>query len=148
MHPAVFAFQNRNILCDNPFVKISATVITLNEEAAISRALESLGWADEIIVVDSGSVDKTCDIAESFGARVIHRDWTGFSDQKQFAAESAENDWIFSLDADEQVSPELRNEIVRIKASQPDADGYKIHRLAFYMNHPVRHSGWYHDSHV
>jgi glycosyltransferase involved in cell wall biosynthesis len=128
-------------------VKISATVITLNEETAIGRALESLDWADEIVVVDSGSTDKTCDIAASFGAKVIHRDWTGFSDQKQFAAESASNDWIFSLDADEQVSPELRDEIVRVKESkQTDADGYRIPRLAFYMNRPIRHSGWYPDS--
>lgn len=127
-------------------MKISATVITLNEEAAIGRAIESLEWADEIIVVDSGSTDKTCEIAASFGAKVIHRDWTGFSDQKQFAAESAANDWIFSLDADEQVSPELRDEIVRIKESLPDADGYKIPRLAFYMNRPIRHSGWYPDA--
>lgn len=127
-------------------VKISATVITLDEEASIVRALESLDWADEILVVDSGSTDKTCDIAASLGATVIHRDWTGFSDQKQFAADSAVNDWIFSLDADEQVSPELRDEIVRIKESNPDADGYKISRLAFYMDRPVRHSGWYPDS--
>lgn len=127
-------------------MKISATVITLNEEAAIVRALESLDWADEIVVVDSGSTDKTRDIAASFGAKVIHRDWTGFSDQKQFAAESAASDWIFSLDADEQISPPLRDEIIRIKESQPDADGYKIPRLAFYMDRPIRHSGWYPDS--
>lgn len=146
MHPAAFAFQNRNILCDNPCVKISATVITLNEEAAIGRALKSLDWADEIIVVDSGSTDKTCVIATSFGAKVIHRDWTGFSDQKQFAADSAANDWILSLDADEQVSPELHEEIIRIKKIQPDADGYKIPRLAYYMDRPIRHSGWYPDA--
>jgi glycosyltransferase involved in cell wall biosynthesis len=127
-------------------VKISATVITLNEEAAIGRALESLEWADEIIVVDSGSADKTCDIAASFGSKVIHRDWTGFSDQKQFVADTAANDWIFSLDADEEVSPELRDEIVRLKGSEPDADGYRIPRLAFYMNRPIRHSGWYPDT--
>lgn len=127
-------------------MKISATVITLNEEAAIGRALESLDWTDEIIVVDSGSTDKTCDIAASFGAKVIHRDWTGFSDQKQFAAESAANDWIFSLDADEQVSSELRDEIILIKELQPNTDGYKIPRLAFYMGRPIRHSGWYPDT--
>ncbi len=127
-------------------MKISATVITLNEEAAIGRVLESLDWADEIVVVDSGSTDKTCEIAASFGAKVIHRDWTGFSDQKQFAADSAANEWIFSLDADEQVSPELRGEIIRIKESQPDVDGYKIPRLAFYMGRPIRHSGWYPDA--
>lgn len=127
-------------------MKISATVITLNEEASIGRALASLDWADEIIVVDSGSTDRTCDIAKASGAKVIYRDWTGFSDQKQFAADSAENDWIFSLDADEQISLELRDEIIRIIETQPNFDGYKIPRLAFYMNRPIRHSGWYPDS--
>lgn len=121
-------------------------MITLNEEAAIARALSSLDWADEIVVVDSGSTDKTIEIAESFGARVSHRNWTGFSDQKQFADELAENDWIFSLDADEEVSPELKKEIISFKTTKADYDGFKIPRLAFYMNRPIRHSGWYPDA--
>ncbi len=127
-------------------MKISATVITLNEEASIVRALSSLDWADEIIVVDSGSTDKTIEIAESFGAKFAHREWTGFSDQKQFAAELADSDWIFSLDADEEVSPELKQEIISFKASEATIDGFKIPRLAFYMDRPIRHSGWYPDA--
>lgn len=126
-------------------MKISATVIALNEEAAIARALRSLTWADEIIVVDSGSSDKTIEIAESFGATVTHKDWTGFADQKQFAVDLAENNWIFSLDADEEVSPILQREIVNLKSSTDLPDGFKIPRLAFYMHRPIRHSGWYPD---
>jgi Glycosyltransferases involved in cell wall biogenesis len=133
------------ILCDNLPVKISATIITLDEEANIGRALSSLDWADEIVVVDSGSTDQTCQIAESFGAKVVAREWIGFSDQKQFAAESAANDWIFSLDADEEVSPDLRDEIEKLRASDLHSDAYKIPRLAFYMGRPIRHSGWYPD---
>ncbi len=127
-------------------MKISATVITLNEEGSLARALSSLDWADEIIVVDSGSTDKTIEIADSFGAKVKHRDWTGFSDQKQFAAELAVNDWIFSLDADEELSPDLKREIISLMASKATADGFKIPRLAFYMNRAIRHSGWYPDA--
>src|SRR6185295_6713131 len=96
-------------------MKISATIITCNEEENIREACESLAWADEIIVVDSGSTDKTLEIASSLGARVIRREWAGFSDQKQFAAEQAVHDWIFSLDADERVSEQLKASISRLR---------------------------------
>jgi len=98
-------------------MKISATIITLNEEANIRDACESLAWADEIVVVDSGSNDKTREIAEGCGARVIVKDWPGFAAQKQFAAEQASHDWIFSLDADERVSEELKASIVNLRTS-------------------------------
>lgn len=126
-------------------MKISATIITLNEERNIGRAIASLRWADEIIVVDSGSDDQTVKIATSLGAAVIEQKWLGFSRQKQFAADKAENDLIFSLDADEEVSVELAEILLKLKRSDNLADGYLIPRLSYYMNHPIRHGGWYPD---
>src|SRR5712691_1107649 len=96
-------------------MKISANIITLNEEANIRDACESVAWADEIIVVDSGSTDKTRDMAEALGARVINRDWPGFAQQKQFAVEQAAHDWVFSLDADERFSSELKTAIEELR---------------------------------
>jgi glycosyltransferase involved in cell wall biosynthesis len=128
-------------------VKISAVIIAFNEEDKISDAVESVQWADEIIVVDSESTDQTREIAESSGAKVIVQKWLGFAGQKQFAVDAAQHDWIFSLDADERVTENLKNEILRIKNSEKNeiADGYRISRLTFYMNRPIRHSGWYPD---
>lgn len=126
-------------------MKISATIITLNEEENIREALASVGWADEVIVVDSGSSDKTCEIAEAAGARVIRNDWPGFARQKQFAAEQAQHEWIFSLDADERVSPELNTSIAALP-ELPDgerADGYRIARRSFYQGRWIKGGGWY-----
>lgn len=128
-------------------MKISATIITLNEAENIRAACESIGFADEIIVVDSGSIDKTRDIAENCGAKVLLQEWRGFARQKQFAAENAENKWIFSLDADETASPELGQEILKLKELPEEklADGYRIGRKNFYMNRWIRGGGWYPD---
>jgi glycosyltransferase involved in cell wall biosynthesis len=126
-------------------VKISACIIAFNEEKNIRRAVESVRWADEIIVVDSESADRTPEIAADSGARVFTQKWLGFSKQKQFAVERAAHEWIFSLDADEAVSDELRDEILNLKSAANLADGYKIPRLAIYMNRPIRHGGWYPD---
>lgn len=127
-------------------MKISACIIAFNEEKNISRAINSVKWADEIIVVDSESQDRTREIASGLGAKVITQKWLGFARQKQFAVEQAENDWIFSLDADEEVSAELQSEILQMKQkNELAADGYKISRLAIYMSRPIRHSGWYPD---
>ncbi len=126
-------------------MKVTAAIITLNEERKISRALASVGWADEILIVDSGSTDRTLDIAREYGARVEHRDWTGFADQKQHAADIASNDWIFSLDADEAASPELIEEILDVCSGDVSADGYRMPRLSYYMGREIRHSGWYPD---
>jgi len=92
-------------------VKISATIITYNEERNIARAIESLRCCDEIIVVDSGSNDRTVELATNHGARVIENPWTGYASQKNFASEQAANDWILSIDADESVSEALEGEI-------------------------------------
>jgi glycosyltransferase involved in cell wall biosynthesis len=126
-------------------VKISAVLITFNEEKNIRRAIESVAWANEILIVDSESTDGTRAIAESLGAKVVVQKWLGFSRQKQFATAAASNDWIFSLDADELVSDELKQEILQLKNSAPPSDGYKIPRLSFYMQRPIRHGGWYPD---
>jgi glycosyltransferase involved in cell wall biosynthesis len=128
-------------------VKISAVIIAKNEERNISDAIKSVSWADEILVVDSESADRTREIAESLGARTIVHPWAGFSAQKQFAADSAENDWIFSLDADERVSKPLIKEIDSLRSLPEDklAAGYRISRLSYYMGRPIRHGGWYPD---
>jgi glycosyltransferase involved in cell wall biosynthesis len=128
-------------------MQISAVIITFNEEKNIGEAIRSVDWADEILVVDSESADKTREIAKSLGARVLNKSWEGFSSQKKFANEKATHEWIFSLDADERVSENLKNEILALKSQDPQKifDGYKIPRLSFYMNQPIRHSGWYPD---
>ena len=128
-------------------VKISAVIIAFNEESRIADGIASVKWADEIIVVDSESTDRTRLIAEGLGAKVIVNNWPGFAAQKQLGTDAAQNDWIFSLDADERVSDKLRDEILEIRDRDggPDSDGYKIPRLTFYMGRAIRHSGWYPD---
>ena len=96
-----------------PPVPVSATVITLNEARNIRECLASLTWANEIIVVDSGSTDGTPDLARAAGATVVTRDWPGYAAQKDYAASQAAHDWILSIDADERVTPELAAEIQR-----------------------------------
>jgi glycosyltransferase involved in cell wall biosynthesis len=127
-------------------MKITAIVITLNEEANIARALRSLAWADEIIVVDSESRDRTVEISRRYTERVIIRQWPGYSAQKNFAAAEAGHDWIFSLDADEEVSADLRRELESLKrVAEPAAAGFEMPRLTFYLGRWIRHSGWYPD---
>ena len=128
-------------------MKISATIIAFNEATNIGDACKSLAWADEIVVVDSGSTDQTRQIAEACGARVITRDWPGFAAQKQFAVEQAAYDWIFSLDADERVSNELTASIAKLR-DEPEtglADGYRIPRRSFYQGRWIKGGGWYPD---
>lgn len=126
-------------------MKLSATIVTLNEERNIARAIESLRFADEILVVDSGSTDRTRDIAFRLGARVVEEPWRGYAAQKNFAAASAAHDWIFSLDADEAVNEELESEILELKLSEPPFRAYSMPRLAQYCGRWIRHSGWYPD---
>lgn len=129
-------------------MKISATIITHNEERNIARAIESLRCADEILVVDAGSNDRTVELAQKLGARVIESPWPGYAKQKNLAAERAEHDWILSLDADESVSEALEAEIWRLKKSGPQFDAYTMPRLARYLGKWIRHSGWYPDRKV
>ena len=129
-------------------MKISATIITFNEQRNIARAIESLRCCDEVVVVDSGSVDRTVEIAAELDARVVEHPWEGFATQKNVAAEAAANDWIFSIDADESPSEALEGEIWQLKKSGPKFDAYTMPRLAQYLGRWILHSGWYPDRKV
>jgi len=129
-------------------MKITATIITLNEERKIARAIESLRCSDEILIVDSGSTDRTVELAEKLGARVIEAGWRGFAGQKNWAAEQASHDWILSLDADEALSEALEAEIWNLKKTGPRYDAYTMPRLARYLGRWILHSGWYPDRKV
>ena len=126
-------------------MKITATIITLNEERNIARAIESLRCCDEILILDSGSTDRTVELAGNLGARVIEAGWRGYAGQKNWAAEQATHDWILSLDADEALSEALEAEILNLKKSGPRFDAYTMPRLARYLGRWIYHSGWYPD---
>ena len=129
--------------------KLSVVIIALNEEENIGRCLESVrGVADEIVVVDSGSKDKTVSIAESRNARVIHRVFTNYIEQKNFAAQQASGDFILNLDADEALSDELRSSIQYEKQSSFPAGAYSMNRLNFYCGKAIRTCGWYPDKKI
>ena len=128
------------------YMKISATVITLNEERHIRQCLESLqGIADEIIVVDSGSQDATLEIAAELGARTTVHEWMNYAEQKNFASSLATHEWILSLDADECLSPVLRQDILQAKQNSTQAAAFEFPRKAFYLGRWIEHSGWYPD---
>jgi glycosyltransferase involved in cell wall biosynthesis len=129
-------------------MRITAAIVTLNEERNIARAIESLRCADEVVVVDSGSTDQTREIAIRLGARVIEEPWRGYARQKNFAAAAAANEWILSIDADESITPELEAEILALKNNAALFDGYSFPRLAQYLGRWIRHSGWYPDRKV
>lgn len=124
---------------------VSAIVITKNESDAIADALKSLSWADEIIVVDAESTDSTVAIARQFTDRVYVRAWKGYVDQKNHAATLAKHDWIFSLDADERVTPELSTEILALLQTEPAVRGYRMPRVSFYLGRWVRTTDMYPD---
>jgi glycosyltransferase involved in cell wall biosynthesis len=124
---------------------VTATVITLNESANIEAALRSVAWADEIVVVDAHSTDDTVEQARRFTDRIVVRDWPGFVAQKNFAASIATHDWIFSLDADERVTPALADEVRALVASAPPCAGYRVPRLSRYLGRWIRSTDWYPD---
>jgi glycosyltransferase involved in cell wall biosynthesis len=123
---------------------LSVTIITKNEEADLGAALASVAWADEIVVVDSGSTDRTVAIAESAGARVIVREWPGYIEQKNFAAAQATHDWILSLDADERVTPELAQDIHAV-LNAPEHAAYDVPRVTWHLGRWIRGTDWYPD---
>jgi (heptosyl)LPS beta-1,4-glucosyltransferase len=125
--------------------KLTVTVITRNESRHIAAALESVSWADEIIVVDSESTDETVAIAGQYTSRVIVHPWPGYVAQKNFAAAQASHDWILSLDADERVSPELRDEIRQLLGTTIPAAGFRIPRVTFHLGRWIRSTDWYPD---
>lgn len=128
-----------------PKLPVTLAIITLNEESNISRCIESVPWASEVIVVDSGSTDQTVAIARKLGAVVQHQDFLGFRKQKQVAVEMASYNWILSLDADEALSQELSEEIQKKFKDDLKADGYMMPRLSYHMGRWIRHGGWYPD---
>ncbi len=124
---------------------LSVIVITKNEAVNIRACLDSVAWAEEIIVVDSGSTDDTVSICKKMGAQVyVHTDWPGFGPQKNRALGYASKGWVFSIDADERVTPELRAEIEQAMR-EAAADGYYCPRLSQFCGKFVRHSGWHPD---
>ena len=125
--------------------RLTVTIITLNEAQHIAAAIDSASFADEIVVVDSGSADTTTDIARGKGARVLTRQWTGYVDQKNYAAEQASHDWIFSLDADERIPAALADEIRSVLAGDPPYHGYRIPRVAFHLGRWIRTTDFYPD---
>ncbi|MFB3853237.1 MAG: glycosyltransferase family 2 protein [Vicinamibacterales bacterium] len=125
---------------------LSVTVITRNEAANIAAALESVAWADEIVVVDAESTDATVALARERASSVHIRKWEGFVSQKNFAADAARHDWILSLDADERVSPELAEEIRRVLCATPPYAGFYVPRVSFYLGRWIRSTDWYPDT--
>lgn len=124
---------------------LSVILITKNESANVDACLQSVAWADEIIVVDSGSTDDTVARCQSYGAKVFtHSDWLGFGQQKNRALDYATQDWVFSIDADERVTPELRAAI-QTAMTQAQFPAYRVSRLSNYCGRFMRHSGWYPD---
>lgn len=124
---------------------LSVVLITLNEASNLLRTLKSVSWADEIIVVDSGSTDETVAMARAAGARVFEEPWKGFAAQKNLAIAHAACGWVLSLDADEEVSPELAREVQALLANEPAFSAYRIPRLNHFIGKPLRHGGYWPD---
>ena len=125
--------------------KLSVTVITKNEAADIGDALQSVAWADELIVVDSMSSDETVQVARRYTDRVIVREWPGYVAQKNHAASIASHDWILSLDADERVTPELASQIKATLATVPSHGGFRMPRVTRHLGRWIRTTDWYPD---
>ena len=125
-------------------MKVSAIVLSKNEEKNIERCLRSLLWTDEVILVDSGSIDKTISIAKKFGnVSIIETEWKGFSANKQIGIDIARNNWILWIDADEEVTTNLSKEIELLPEDR--ADAFAVHRKNFFMGKKVNYSGWGND---
>lgn len=128
-------------------MRLSITIITLNEKDNIARAIESARWADEILVVDSGSTDGTQAIAKRLGAKLLENPWPGYGKQKNFAQDNASHDWILNIDADEVISPELASEIQQVLRSvvveTSTTKGFEFPRKTFYLGRWIQHGGWY-----
>lgn len=123
--------------------KISVIVISKDEEKNISDCLKSVQWADEIIVVDSESTDRTVELAKKFTDKVFIKKWEGYVPQKKYALSLAKNEWVLSLDADERITPELKDEILKLPANK--IDGYKIRRKNFLYKKEIKSCGWGND---
>jgi glycosyltransferase involved in cell wall biosynthesis len=125
--------------------KISVAIITKNEEANIRGCLESVRWADDIVVVDSGSTDRTLEICGEFAVRVFAEEWKGYARQKNSAVAKTRHEWVLSLDADERVTEKLREEIARTLDSGPLPNGYFLARRNYFLGKWIKRCGWYPD---
>jgi glycosyltransferase involved in cell wall biosynthesis len=126
--------------------RLSAVIIAQNEEQNLPACIESVSFADEILVCDGGSDDRTVDIAEALGATVVRREFDGFASQKNFIIDQAKGPWILSLDADERVTGELKDEIIELLSSSgPLADGYRMPRKGYFGGKWIRYGGWWPD---
>ena len=124
--------------------KLSLCIITFNEEDNLPRCLRSAAFADEVVVLDSGSTDRTCELAREAGARVFIEEFRGHVDQKARALELARHDWVLSLDADEELSPELALEVqAALESQEADVSGYRLPRKTCYLGRFINHSGWW-----
>ena len=129
-------------------IKISVAIITFNESLNIKRCIDSVNFADEIVVVDSLSNDDTCSIAKNLGAKVINQKFLGHIKQKQLAVDNCTHEWILSLDADEELSVELRNEIIELIKFPLKYEAYIMPRVSFHLGRWIRHGGWYPDAKI
>ncbi len=129
----------------NHSMALSVAIVSHNEEASLGRTLESVKWADEIVVVDSGSTDRTCEIAREYRARVVVEPWRGYVAQKQFAIDLCTRHWVLLLDADEEVSAGLAHEIRAAIADPNAAAGYRLPRKNLFLGRWIRHGGFYPD---
>ncbi len=132
---------------------LSVAIVTHNEEAnlartlaSVARTLASVAWTEEIVVVDSFSTDRTVEIAQSFGAIVLQREWPGFAAQKNFALDQCTGDWLLSLDADEELSSELQAELRALLGSHPSADAFYLKRRNLFLGRWMKHGGLYPDA--
>ncbi|MFH2012816.1 MAG: glycosyltransferase family 2 protein [Pseudomonadota bacterium] len=124
--------------------KLTVTIIAYNEEENIRECLQSVEWADEIVVVDGESTDRTVEICKEFTENVFINPWPGHKEQKNFAISKASNLWIFSIDADERVPDELKNFILK-ELENPASDGYRFPRQNYFLGKWLKHGGWYPD---
>ena len=141
MEPA----SNPRVASNAPRRTLSVAIIAKNEQANLGRTLRSVAWADEIVVVDSGSTDETVGVARSYNARVFVEEWRGYAGQKNFALAQCTRDWVLSLDADEVVSAELQEQIARVLGSPGGCDAYWCNRRNAFLGRWLRHGGMYPD---
>lgn len=132
-------------LAEAPSPQLSVAIITRNEETNLARTLESVRFAGEIIVVDSGSQDRTLEIARHFGARIFNEPWRGFAAQKNFAISQCRGTWVLSLDADEELSPELQAQLRTLLPTNPPFDAFYLRRQNLFLGRWIRHGGYYPD---
>jgi glycosyltransferase involved in cell wall biosynthesis len=125
-------------------IPLSVAIITKNEEERLPECLESISFADDIIVVDSGSTDRTCEIARKFGCKVFIEEWKGYGPQKNSAVQKCKNEWVLILDADERIPEETKEKIIEI-LEKPGADAYSFPRKNFFHGRWIKHCGWWPD---